>query len=54
MWLADQQFVLASDLTGVPNKVAGEYILCIVLRSTAFNVGEIYTSYIINYFIQVL
>ncbi len=26
MWLADQQFVLPSDLTGVPNKVAGECI----------------------------
>ncbi len=48
MWLADQQFVLPSDLIGVPNKVAGECILCIVLRSTAFNVGAKYTSYIIR------
>ncbi len=26
IWLADQQFVLPSNLTGVPNKVTGECI----------------------------
>ncbi len=38
MWLADEQFVLPSNWTGVPNKVAGECVCVCVC-------GHVYVVY---------